>query len=183
MQSFLLDHEVLRKKFRALRERCFPSLKHEYHLVEEEIVSTPNWPPVGSDPITAVYNREASYTDLGVKETDCMLPRGDGNNSSTLHSSTTSFTPRTSTTDQPYLSMTSIGSSKEFNIEDRLGSFDEEGSTGIPSPGAKADPSSLAIPDVRGFNGNGSVPQVSDSDSGFVLHNISEQTEDENPTR
>lgn len=93
MQTFLLDHEVIRHKLRQLRERCCPASKFKYIHVEDDIVSTPGWPPVGDDPITAVYQEENSF--IQASESDRMLPStSDSNNccSTAPASSRTSMT-------------------------------------------------------------------------------------------
>ena len=79
VQTFLLDHEVIRSKLRQLRERCFPASKFKYVNVEDDIVSTPGWPPVGDDPISAIYRDDTNY--LQASESDRMLPTtSDSNN-------------------------------------------------------------------------------------------------------
>lgn len=112
-QTFLLDHELFRRKFNALRERCCPGLKYEYCQIEEEIVATPSWPPVGLHPITASYRQQDTFSpETEAKETDSMLssPTDMNNCSESVYgSSSAGFTSRTST-DRPYLSRPSIGS-------------------------------------------------------------------------
>ncbi|XP_052213328.1 polyamine-transporting ATPase 13A3-like isoform X2 [Dreissena polymorpha] len=113
LETFLLDHEVFRRKFNALRERCCPGLKYEYCQIEEEIVATPSWPPVGLHPITAAYRQQGTFShEIDAKETDQMLPcSADMNNcsESVYGSSSAGYTPRAST-DRPFISRASIGS-------------------------------------------------------------------------
>ncbi|XP_053378783.1 polyamine-transporting ATPase 13A3-like isoform X2 [Mercenaria mercenaria] len=120
LETFLLDHAVIREKFRRMKERWFPSLKFEYSAIEEEIVSTPGWPPVGGDPITALYRDDVSFSELYPQETDKMLPgNADSNNSSAYCSSqSVGFTPRTSTSDNPFTSASSIVSMPKSSASD-----------------------------------------------------------------
>ncbi|XP_052821050.1 polyamine-transporting ATPase 13A3-like isoform X2 [Mya arenaria] len=119
-EAFLLDHEIFRRKFRQLREKCFPSLKYEYSHIEDEIISTPNWPPVGKDPIIANYRNDTNMAETSAEETEAMLPKiGSKNmcNSSTILSSASGYTPRTSLSDQPYVSMSSVATvSSDFPV-------------------------------------------------------------------
>lgn len=79
LQTFILDHEVIRKKLRETREHCCPGSKYKYAHIEEDIISTPSWPPVGHSPVTAVYHEDSGVTL--VSESDRMLPNtSDCNN-------------------------------------------------------------------------------------------------------
>lgn len=72
----------MRMKFRRFRERCFPSLKFEYRAIEDEILSTPGWPPVGGDLIVAKQPDDQGSADICATETDIMLlDSSDINNS------------------------------------------------------------------------------------------------------
>lgn len=84
---------MIRQKLRHLRERCCPASKYKYVHVEDDIVGTPGWPPVGDDPITAVYHEDSSF--IQASESDRMLPStSDSNNccSTAPQSSRTSMT-------------------------------------------------------------------------------------------
>ena len=119
-QTFLLDHAVIREKFRRLKERWFPSLKFEYSAIEEEIVSTPGWPPVGGNPITAIYREDTSFTDMYPQETDKMLPGNTDSNNSSAYCSTQSvgITPRTSMSENPYTSTSTMASVSKSSVSD-----------------------------------------------------------------
>lgn len=77
--------------------------------MEEEIVSTPGWPPVGGDPISAIYRDDASLAEMYSMETDKMLPgSADSNSSAYCSTQSVGYTPRTSTTENPYTSASSV---------------------------------------------------------------------------
>ncbi|KAL4221280.1 hypothetical protein ACF0H5_019543 [Mactra antiquata] len=81
METFLLDHAHMREKFRQFKERCFPTFKFEYKIIEDEILSTPGWPPVGNEVIVAEETDDLISMDIYATETDLMLEDADVNNS------------------------------------------------------------------------------------------------------
>ena len=118
-QTFLLDHAVIRRKFGDLKERCCPSFKFQYSAIEEEIVTTPDWPPIGPEGIVTSpsFSPDAYAPDDFAKETDRMLPDSvDYNRSSLSSTPTVGNTPKTSTSENPYLSSTTIDSSQKASV-------------------------------------------------------------------
>lgn len=92
----------MRDKFRRVKERCFPSLKFEYCAIEDAIISTPGWPPIGGDPITAIYRDAANSSDSSPTELEKMLPSSSDlnncNSSTNCSLVSVGFTPRTNET-------------------------------------------------------------------------------------
>ena len=118
LQTFLLDHAVLRRKFKNLRERCCPSLKFQYSAIEEEIITTPHWPPIGPHAVISSPSGPDFYTpDEFAKETDRMLPDSvDFNHSSLSSSPTAGHTPKSSTSENPYFSSATLNSSHKQSL-------------------------------------------------------------------
>lgn len=132
LETFLLDHTVIREKFRRYKERCFPSLKFEYKSIEDEIVSTPGWPPVGGDPISAKYRDDVSLSEMYPVETDKMLPSSaDSNSSAYCSTQSVGYTPRTSTTENPYTSASSVMSVPSLSESD-TGQGGKESGSALP---------------------------------------------------
>ncbi|KAK3592581.1 hypothetical protein CHS0354_018848 [Potamilus streckersoni] len=76
LETFLLDHIVIRKVFQAWHQRCCPATKYEYNTIEAEMALTPSWPPL-SPSSNAIANGTAfpenSSPGADAKDTDRIL--------------------------------------------------------------------------------------------------------------
>ena len=82
-------------------------------------MTTPDWPPIGPDGIVTSpsFSPDVYAQDDFAKETDRMLPDSvDFNRSSLSSTPTVGNTPKTSTSENPYLSSTTINSSQKASI-------------------------------------------------------------------
>lgn len=127
---------MIRAKLRHLRERCCPASKYKYVHIEDDIVSTPNWPPVGDDPITAVYKDGRDQSFSQASESDRMLPStSDSNNCSASGVSLVPVSSRTSCSQSDGYLESSSSIYESVHEQDHLGNVDSEHCSTIEEKG------------------------------------------------